>query len=267
MRTNKFSTLSSYIDDCQSKGKYFLSLEEMILNVDRESSSFRLSILRLIKKKRLARVRHSYYIIIPTEYREVGSTPPSWFIDDIMKVLKRPYYVSMLTASNIHGASHHHPQEYQVMTDKQLNPISIGKNTIRFFTKKVIDKSPILKLPTETGFINVSTIEVTVLDLIAYFKNVGYFDNVVIIISELSEKIDKTRLLEASQSGYPISVIQRLGYLLDHYGLSSVTQPLSKWIKGKTHFYVPLRPDRSKVNSKFDPKWKIIINENIEEEI
>jgi len=46
------------------------------------------------------------YVLVPLEYLHAGAPPPSWFIDDLMKAMERPYYVGLLSAAGIHGASH-----------------------------------------------------------------------------------------------------------------------------------------------------------------
>lgn len=39
-----------------------------------------------------------------------------------MKFLGQPYYVGLLSAAALHGAAHHQPQEFQVVTNKQFRP-------------------------------------------------------------------------------------------------------------------------------------------------
>ena len=45
----------------------------------------------------------------------MGVLPGELFIDPMMRALGRNYYVSLLTAAAMHGASHQAPQAFQVM--------------------------------------------------------------------------------------------------------------------------------------------------------
>lgn len=49
-----------------------------------------------------------------------------------MHHLDQPYYVGLLSAAAIHGASHHQPMAFQVVTDKPTREMHAGKVTIRF---------------------------------------------------------------------------------------------------------------------------------------
>ena len=45
-------------------------------------------------------------MIIPPQYALKGNIPPSYYIDQLMEVLEKPYYVCLLTAAAMHGATH-----------------------------------------------------------------------------------------------------------------------------------------------------------------
>ena len=77
-------------------------------------------------------------MIVPLEYRIPGSPPVSWYIHDLMAAMKLPYYVGLLSAAAIHGSAHHHPQVFQVITDRPVRPILTGRAKIEFFVSKSI---------------------------------------------------------------------------------------------------------------------------------
>ncbi len=111
----------------------------------------------LVAKRRLAVPRRGFYIIVPMEYREAEAPPPSWFIDDFMKFLGQPYYVGLLSAAALHGAAHQQPQEFHVVTNKQLRRVDAGRARIRFFRKLHIERTPTMEVQTETGGMRVSS--------------------------------------------------------------------------------------------------------------
>src|SRR5690606_2826851 len=82
-------------------------------------------------------------------------------IDDIMRFLDQPYYVGLLTAAAIHGAAHHRPQEFQVVTDRPTRQITVGRVRIRFVQKCTIHEAAVQEVKTETGTMPVSTPEET----------------------------------------------------------------------------------------------------------
>jgi len=92
---------------------------------------------------------------------------PDWFIDDLMNFLEQPYYVGVLTAAALHGASHQQPQEYQVVVAKPDRAIRTAKLNIRFFLKKSMAQAPVERVKAYTGFLAVSTPAVTALDVSA----------------------------------------------------------------------------------------------------
>ena len=111
---------------------------------------------------------------------------------------------------------------------------------------------------------NVSTVETTAIDLVKYFKGAGYLNNVATVLSELGEKIDQDKLLVELQGGHELSVIQRLGYLLDYCGHRNLTGPLLEWVNSQKTRRIPLRPDRPLDYSCKDSKWNLYVNEKVE---
>lgn len=175
---------------------------------------------------RICAPRRGFYVIVPVEYSHPGAPPPSWFIDDLMKFHGHPYYVGLLSAAALHGAAHQQPQEFQVVTDTTLRPVSVGRTRIRFFLKWRFAQTPTAKVKTETGAMRVSTPEATALDLVRYVGSAGQLGNVATVLSELSEKINSERLVEAARAEVELSVVQRLGFLLEQYAAPGVVAPL-----------------------------------------
>jgi predicted transcriptional regulator of viral defense system len=68
-------------------------------------------------------IREGFYVIVPLEYASSGILPPEWFIDELMKFLRQPYYVGLLSAAAIHGAAHQQPQEFHVVIPEALRSI------------------------------------------------------------------------------------------------------------------------------------------------
>jgi hypothetical protein len=67
-------------------------------------------------KKEVLQIRQGFYVIIPPKYSKSGTLPLYLFIDDLMKSLDKPYYVSLLSVAALHGAAYQQPMGYTVIT-------------------------------------------------------------------------------------------------------------------------------------------------------
>jgi predicted transcriptional regulator of viral defense system len=259
--------LSDFVDRLQSAGRYSFHREEAVSVLGVSEIALQAAARRLTAKGRIATPRRGFYVIVPVEYRQAGAPPPSWFIDDLMKFHQHPYYVGLLSAAALHGAAHQQPQEFQVVTDTTLRPTTVGRTRIRFLLKWRLAGTPTTDVKTETGAIKVSTPEATALDLVRYMGSAGHLGNVATVLSELSEKINPNRLVEAARGEVELSVVQRLGFLLDRFASAGVARPLAKWLVTKRPRPVPLRPERKPKVTEKDPRWQILVNERVEVDV
>lgn len=275
MKSGDINYLSEYLDNLQSQGKYTFLKNHAIADLNTNLIAYKRAAHRLIQKKRLARIKPNFYVIVPLEYRSLGCPPASWFIDDLLQHLNVSYYVGLLTAAAIHGAGHQQANVFQVVTNKIIRPIKKGELQIDFVYLKFLEKMPTIKTKTPTGYMNVSTPEVTAYDLIRYLSRAAQINNVATVLTELSEKLDVKKLLEIAQSvPLEISIVQRLGYLLDYLNSGIDTDELAKFIDEKSNYkYIPLVTAKKattsgeNVNYDRDSRWKIIINEKIEPDL
>lgn len=265
MKTQKkiFKTLSEYVDYLQSRGIYVFTQKKAKKAIGSSIWAIRIAANRLIAKKRIVKLRYTFYLIIPLEYLTAGAPFPSWYIDALMQHHKQPYYVALLSAAALHGAAHQQPQIFQVMTNKPLRPIKIGRARVRFFVKKNIEKCEITKKNTETGTMNISTPEMTAFDLISYADRIGALNHVATVLIELSEAIDPMKLLRVAKNEKLI-VVQRLGYLLEKYGKQKVTDPLCSWLSQQKPRAVSLRTDKIYKLASKNKNWQVYVNEKIE---
>jgi predicted transcriptional regulator of viral defense system len=256
--------ISDFVDDLQSSGRYTFHKEQAIAALGVSEIAFQSAARRLAAKRRIVAPRRGFYVIVPVEYRDSGSLPPSWFIDDLMKFHRHPYYVGLLSAAALHGAAHQQPQEFQVITDTVLRSTTVGRSRIRFFLKWHLAETPTTEIKTETGTMRVSTPEATALDLVRYLGRSGHLGNVATVLSELCERINPGALVKAAQTEVELSVVQRVGFLLDRFGSACVTGPLAQWLTTMRPRPVPLRPERKPNTNEKDSRWQILLNERVE---
>ncbi|GHT42098.1 hypothetical protein FACS189437_09760 [Bacteroidia bacterium] len=94
---------------------------------------------------------------------------PYLFIDDLMKSLDKSYYVALLSAAALYGATHQQLMEYFVMTETPA-PRSINNQKLKvsFFSKNSWEQDDIVQKTTDAGYLNVSSPELTAFDLWGY---------------------------------------------------------------------------------------------------
>jgi predicted transcriptional regulator of viral defense system len=261
------NSLATWVDTLQAEGRYNFTRQEAIDATGLSSEAVKKSLQRLVKRRRLAKVRDNFYVIIPIEYRAAGAPPTTWFIADLMRSFGQPYYVGLLSAAALHGASHHQPQEFQIVTSGAQRPLRVARQRIRFFAKQQIDATPQVDVKTPTGTIRVSSPDATALDLVRFFKASGYLGNVATVLGDLAERLNPAALREAAELQPHLPTVQRLGYLLDRVGANAVAQPLAELIAQRRPRVVPLRADRPPGDAPRDARWRVLVNEEVEAEL
>lgn len=257
-------TLNGWIDRLQSQGRYAFRRAEALSGANMTAAAVGKALLRLTKKGRVARVKKYFYVIVPIEYACAGAPPPAWFIHDLMDAMCKPYYVGLLSAAALHGASHQQAQEFQVVTDGYVRAVQVGRIRVRFFAKRSCQATPKSPVKTPTGSMFVSTPEATAVDLIRHAKSVGYFSNVASILTEMAPMLDKQKLFEAARAEGSIMAGQRLGYILEKIGSGGITGPLAAWLKTHDLHTARLCTDRPAEYAKPHPVWRVIPNDVLE---
>jgi predicted transcriptional regulator of viral defense system len=262
--------LKGFIDELRSEGRYSFSLAEVRANYKQSDEAIKKALQRLKSKKEIAIIRKEFFAIIPPEYRSRGMLPPSLFIAELMNFLAREYYVGLLNAAAYYGAAHQQPQGFSVITSKpSLRGIHTKTLTLDFFVKKEWSKEDITQMKVESGYINVSSPELTALDIIFFFNEVGGFNRITTVLEELSERMDAQKLVAAAKRFYQITTIQRLGFLLyEVLQNRALSEPLAEYLKTLNYFPVLLRPEKKKLQSMATSnEWKVVQNVQIEADL
>ncbi|MBT9587915.1 type IV toxin-antitoxin system AbiEi family antitoxin [bacterium] len=257
---------SSYMTHLLSTGRIVFSREEAHQALGVSHGALLDAAERQQRKGHLLNPRRGFYVIIPPQYLALGAPPPSWYVDDLMRHEGRPYYVSLLKAAELHGATHQAVMEFQVITDIRLPKIRAGRSAIVFYYRKAmaaVDEG-IEDRQTDTGHMRISCVELTVLDLIRYPRAAGGLDNVATIIADLGDRIDPGKLAVLS-SAFERSVSQRLGYLLERSGHIQRSKRLHKTLSQNNLSlpWVELEPRQadpgSLVPQERNERWHVIV--------
>nr|AQQ74837.1 hypothetical protein [uncultured bacterium] len=257
-------TLEQWIDGLQARGKYTFLRSEAVRESGLSPDTVKKALQRLAQRNRVVKVKDYFYTVVPLEYQSAAAPPASWFISDLMQAMKLPYYVGLLSAAAMHGASHQQPQEFHVFTDRSVRSIKAGRTTIRFFASKYVVRAAIREMKTQTGMVRVSTPETTVLDLVRFAKSAGHLDHVATVISELAPSLDSRKLLKAVRLIEDVPNTQRLGHILDHLRMRHLSDPVHKWIEHQRPRPVQLRTGVRDTKHREDRRWHLLINRPIE---
>lgn len=138
MIPQRTSSLAAYVEELASSGRTCFTRENAEQALGVSHGAFLDAAARLKKRGHIFAPRRGFYVITPTRYLKWGAPPPSWYIDAMMKDAGRPYYVALLKAAELHGATHQAVMEFQVVTDQQWKPIRAGRSKLAFCFRKDI---------------------------------------------------------------------------------------------------------------------------------
>ncbi len=146
----------------------------------------------------------------------------------------------------------------------------MGQNSkklkISFFSKNTWEQDDIVQKTTNAGYINISSPELTVFDLLAYTEKIG-LNRATTVLQELAQNM-KVSALSRTAKRYPSTpVIQRLGYILDKVlGEEKLAEALQKSLSNRRIVPVLLSTQKTK-QGEMDETWKVIKNMEIESDL
>ncbi len=258
-----------WINNRAMRGRDFFTKDDFRLAFDGvKENTLKCALQRLADKGLIASPWQGFYVIVPIEYKLKGVVPPSYYIDELMRVLGKEYYVSLLSAAAIHGAGHQRAQTFFVTINGA--PLRDGvKNGTRivFTQKKDIMASQVRQVKTQSGMMKVSSPLMTALDVILMEHKIGGISRAAEIISELRESFEHDEKDFDLFKAYPTSVLQRFGYILS----CLEDYKYEEWLFqacGKLNIkfrHVPLKPGKHTANEDDrNNRWKIIVNTEID---
>ena len=265
MINQKHSAFSSYLTERLSEGRVVFTASEAQAALGIGAGALLDAAERQQKRKHLIKPRRGFYVIVPPQFHRWGAPPPSWYIDQLMAHSDRTYYVGLLTAAELHGASHQAVMEFQVITDRQLGAIRAGRSNIVFRYRKDMEgvADGIEQRNTDTGHMKIAGVELTALDLLRYPRGIGGLDHIATVLVDLGRRIDPDRLAALS-GAFERSLAQRLGHLLQRLGYRERTDALHDALtRGAEMFWVELDPlegaDRafSSAVVERDERWRV----------
>ena len=267
----EYNNIRDWVEDLPKRGKITFSKEEVELQFPHLTNrNIQNTLNRLVLKKKIQSVWRGFWVVVPVEYGLKGVVDPIEYIAQLMNFLGQKYYIGLLSAAAIHGAAHQQPMELMLVTDSNHLRAKVKNDVkISFVAKKEIPQQYLQQITVKSGYISVSTPELTAIDLLLYIKNVGGINRVATVLNELAEVIDFERISLDFFQNSNTADIQRLGYLLETLGFIEVANSLFQKaneanLKFRKYPLCIKKQPMNLTNFPIDEKWKIIINEEIE---
>lgn len=265
-----YNRLGEWVNDLISEGKISFSLKQAIKVFPNHSEpAVKQALHRLSIKGNVISIHKGYYLIIPPQYASRGILPPSTYLDAFMKFLNRPYYMGLLNAAAFYGAAHQQPQEFFVITVFPVLRPTVKKGIkVNYISKRKIPEKFLESRKTETGYLKISSPELTAVDLVQFEKRIGGLSRVATVLSELAEEIKAERINKPFLKEISVTAIQRLGYLLEmvvkQKELADHLYNESK--KSGLEFFRTTLKASGKKSKKFsiNSRWNVIVNIEIE---
>ena len=205
-------------------------------------------------------------MVVPVQYQLKGVVPPVYYIDWLMRYVGKPYYLSLLSAAAMHGASHQAVMITQVTTVAPRIKYSSKNPGLNWNYRKQIPEELLMTKNTEAGVVHFSNPELTAVDLVQFADHVGGYQRASTVLAELVEAMDMEKMADVVPYT-TIATVQRLGYLLEFVleeqemadALFLILKQQGKWNS------ISLRNDRPKMEMAQSNRWHV--NGNVEIEI
>lgn len=199
------------VDGLEADGRAGIAIDELAEEAQAPRSHVSKAVVALRRSGRFRSPTRGFYVIVPTAYRDRGDVPIDWFLDDWMAYTGRSYRLSGLTAAARHGARHQAAQTYDVVIDRALvRRADSWPERLRFFVDRATH--PTQRVETDYAPLELATAETCAYDLATW---IGHFAGPSHVATVLSELVLDADALGAQAHERPVSVVRRLGFLLE----------------------------------------------------
>lgn len=247
---------ASLWDELLSQGVVSVTAQELAARTRTSIDSVYVATHRAKAANKIFSPSPGLYVLVPPQYRSWGVVPADWFIDDLMHHLGHGYYVTLLSAAAMYGATHQASQVFQVMADHRVQDRDIDRLRLRFYLCSSLHLRPARRLTGPTGRLSVATPETCAFDMAERPDAAGGINTIVDVLGDLD--VDANALVDAS-NGRARTVIRRCGWLLEHTGSDRDLAPLHDIVATDSSNPTPLVPG-GKPRGEIDRTWNVVVN-------
>lgn len=267
-------SLEQYVENLQAHGKLCFSREDALQALELSEVAWSAAATRLVKKQRLASPHRGFYLILRPEDRVSGAPDPARWVAQLMRYLRVDYRVSLLRSAAFHGSSHQAAMVFQLVVPKQLQDFELGRHRVQFVYQQPEAFAAVNRLEwldamkSDTGYVQVAGVELTLLDSMRYFHKAAGINGVAQLAKDIGKRA-RPAVLSKVATYYESTTVRRLGYLLELAGHERQASALAA-IAAKAKSLKPLDPSAVALLGIFTDsyevsrKWMLNINEVVE---
>ena len=240
--------LEYHLDALRAQGRHTFTLPELRQQFDISDQALGKAMQRLKRKKKAICLRKGFYIITPVP-------TPDLFIPDLMKFLNKSYYTALLSAAAHHLLTPETSIDYHIITTKPVvRPIRTNQLNINFYYKRQWQQDDIVD--------DISSPELTALDLVHYAGRLGGFNKIIEVLDLLTEVMDAKTLANTAKNYADTTTVQRLGYILHEVLYNApFAESLIDYLKTVKYFPVLLHPQKQKPENMVSGNiWRVVPN-------
>lgn len=263
------SPLTHLIDSAERSGKLNLRTEDIAKSLpDVSAEALRQALQRQQSKGRIVRASRGsgHWVIVPLQDATAGAPPlEAWLHAYLAKTLGIPYYVGLLSAAEVYGASPYAVMVTQIMVPKPRRPLRIGRHQLVFVGRSNVAAMPTQWHETPNGRFKVSTPELTALELVHRQQLVGGASRVFGILQVLDKTLTEDAMREALDAVRDVAAAQRLGALFAMSRQQQMANLVRGWLDGKRTRVIPLsQGDASDDHTRLDSVFKVRVQNHFQ---
>jgi hypothetical protein len=148
-----------------------------------------------------------------------------------------------------------------------MRPMEKRGMKVNFISKSLFPDELIETVKTDSGYLKISNPLLTAADLVQFERHVGGLNRAAVVLEELADSIGSESLNEELILHVPVTVLQRLGYLLEKVlDRKELADALFEALERAqaTLFRIPLKASCAMKGYGADDRWKVVLNTSIE---
>jgi hypothetical protein len=240
--------LEYHLDALRAQGRHTFTLPDLRQQFDISDQALGKALQRLKQKKKAICLRKGFFVITPIPTLNL-------FIPDLMKFLNKNYYTGLLSAAAHHLPGSETSIDYHIITTKPvLLPIRTNQLNINFYYKRKWQQNDIVD--------NISSPELTALDLVHYADRLGSLNKIIEALDFLTEIMDVEALVVTAKNYADTTTVQRLGYILHEILYNGpFAESLIDYLKTTRYYPVLLHPQKEKPENMVSGNiWRVVPN-------
>ncbi len=266
-RIGKRRNLAQWVHGRLISGRPTFTFEEAVSATSLRHPALALALHRLKVRKLIVSPMRGFYVCVPDRYQLRGEVPPSFYVDDLMRQLRRSYYFGLTSSAAIWGAGHQRIQkDFAVVTLPRMRGGGLAHGMLRLVYREHMPEKHIVVRNADGGVVRFADAVLTAFDLVRHADLVGGMSSAATILAELLESVD---FAASSDLGafVPCVVWQRLGYISEKViGNAEKADALyDVWRSlGLRTVNTPLSPFERQRDGALNRRWHVKVNLDLE---